>query len=108
MAAYNVHKAKTSLSKLLDRVEEGEEVVIVRHGTPVAKLVPVLPKKRVLGSMRGLITPEKGWAAPIDDWETEEQFGCEPPRAARHVRSDLVSEPQRLGSWGLYFAGNII
>ena len=54
---------------------EGEEVVIVRHGTPVAKLVPVLHKKRVLGSMRGLITPEKGWDAAIDYREAEEQFG---------------------------------
>jgi prevent-host-death family protein len=75
MAAYNVHEAKTSLSKLLERVEEGEEVVIARHGTPVAKLVPVPRKKRVLGSMRGLITPEENWDAPIDDREAEEQFG---------------------------------
>jgi len=75
MAAYNVHEAKTSLSKLLERVEEGEEVVIARHGTPVAKLVPVLRRKRVLGSMRGLITSEKDWDAPIDDREAEEQFG---------------------------------
>jgi prevent-host-death family protein len=75
MAAYNVHEAKTSLSKLLERVEEGEEVVIARHGTPVAKLVPVLRKKRVLGSMRGLITVEKKWDAAIDDREAEEQFG---------------------------------
>jgi len=74
MAAYNVHEAKTSLSKLLERVEEGEEVVIARHGTPVAKLVPVLRKKRVLGTMRGLITPEEKWDAPIDDREAEEQF----------------------------------
>ena len=75
MAAYNVHEAKTSLSKLLERVEEGEEVVIARHGTPVAKLVPVLRKKRVLGSMRELITVEKKWDAAIDDREAEEQFG---------------------------------
>ena len=75
MAAYNVHEAKSNLSKLLERVENGEEVVIARHGTPVAKLVPVVGKKRVLGSMRGLIRPEKRWDAPIDDQEAEEQFG---------------------------------
>ncbi len=75
MAAYNVHEAKSNLSKLLERVEDGEEIVIARHGTPVAKLVPVIRKKRVLGSMRGLITPEKGWDAAIDDQEAEEQFG---------------------------------
>lgn len=35
----NVHEAKSQLSKLLQRVEEGEEVVIARAGKPVAKLV---------------------------------------------------------------------
>ncbi len=75
MAAYNVHEAKSSLSKLLERVEEGEEVIIARHGTPVAKLVPVIRKKRVLGSMRGLLKLDEGWDAPIDDREAEEQFG---------------------------------
>ena len=36
-----VHGAKTQLSKLLDLVEDGETIVIVRHGRPVAQLVPV-------------------------------------------------------------------
>jgi prevent-host-death family protein len=35
----NVHHAKTHLSKLLERVEDGEEIVIARNGKPVAKLV---------------------------------------------------------------------
>lgn len=34
------HDAKTNLAKLLDRVERGEVIVITRHGTPVARLVP--------------------------------------------------------------------
>ena len=75
MAAY-VHEAKSELSKLLDRLlEEGKAVVIVRHGTPVAKLVPHGSEKRVLGSMRGRIAAEKGRDAPIDDREAEERFG---------------------------------
>ena len=37
----NVHEAKTHLSKLLERVALGEEVIIAKAGTPVAKLVPV-------------------------------------------------------------------
>lgn len=51
----NIHQAKTHLSKLLERVALGEEVVIAKAGTPVAKLVPVSTKsrKRVLGSARG-------------------------------------------------------
>ena len=40
MATVNVHEAKTHLSRLLARVEEGEEVVIARNGKPVARLVP--------------------------------------------------------------------
>jgi prevent-host-death family protein len=75
MAAYNVHEAKTNLSRLLEQVERGEEVVIARHGTPVAKLVPVSQGKRVLGSMRGLITEHQGWDAPISGQEAEEEFG---------------------------------
>ena len=36
----NIHQAKTQLSKLVERVLEGEEIVIGRAGKPVAKLVP--------------------------------------------------------------------
>jgi prevent-host-death family protein len=51
----NVHEAKTHLSKLLERVALGEEVVIAKAGKPVAKLVPVgeKPKTRILGSAKG-------------------------------------------------------
>ena len=38
MATYNVHEAKTHLSRLLERVERGEEIVIARGGRPVAVL----------------------------------------------------------------------
>ena len=38
-------------------------------------LVPHGSEKRVLGSMRGRITAEKSWDAPIDDREAEEHFG---------------------------------
>ncbi len=37
----NVHEAKTHLSKLLDRVEAGEEIVLARAGKPCARLVPL-------------------------------------------------------------------
>jgi prevent-host-death family protein len=46
----NVHEAKTHLSKLLERVEAGEEVIIARAGAPVARLIPFgRPGKRTLG-----------------------------------------------------------
>ena len=40
MQSTNIHAAKTHFSKLLERVESGEEIVIARAGKPVAKLVP--------------------------------------------------------------------
>jgi prevent-host-death family protein len=45
MTEVNVHEAKTHLSRLLLRVEAGEEVVIARAGRPVARLVPVRPAR---------------------------------------------------------------
>jgi len=44
------YEAKTHLSKLLDKVEAGEEITITKHGAPVAKLVPV--KKEVSTEQR--------------------------------------------------------
>lgn len=50
MAMYNVHEAKTHLSRLLERVERGEEIVIARAGRPVAVLKAVgKPGKRPRG-----------------------------------------------------------
>ena len=44
------YEAKTHLSKLLDKVEAGEEITITKHGAPMAKLVPV--KKEVSAEQR--------------------------------------------------------
>ncbi len=55
----NMHEAKTHLSKLVERVEGGAEIVISRAGTPAAMLVPV-PKKlgpRKLGGWEGIEVP---------------------------------------------------
>jgi len=52
----NMHEAKTQLSRLVARVEGGEQIVITRAGKPAAKLVPVLlekPGKRKLGGWEG-------------------------------------------------------
>jgi prevent-host-death family protein len=77
----NMHEAKTHLSKLVERVEGGEEIVIDRAGKPVAKLVPLpRPKsgKRELGGWEGEI-----WISPDFD-ERDEEFerlfyGGDPP-----------------------------
>ena len=51
----NIHEAKTQLSRLLLKVASGEEIIIARDGTPVARLVPyeAMPKKRILGRDAG-------------------------------------------------------
>ena len=51
----NIHEAKTALSKLVEREEAGEEIVIARAGTPVAKLVALRPgrARRRLGLLDG-------------------------------------------------------
>jgi prevent-host-death family protein len=63
MKVTNIHEAKTHLSKLIERVEEGEEIVIGRAGRPIAKLVPFQPPapKRKPGSMRGKIVMGRGF-----------------------------------------------
>ena len=56
MVTVNVHEAETSLSSLLARVEAGEEVVIARNGTPVARLVRYTPTgKRQPGQWKGRV-----------------------------------------------------
>lgn len=55
-AEYNVHQAKTHLSRLLSRVAAGEEIVISKAGRPVARLVPIREQiqARTLGQDRDL------------------------------------------------------
>ncbi|MBA2722800.1 MAG: type II toxin-antitoxin system prevent-host-death family antitoxin, partial [Methylibium sp.] len=45
MTTVNVHEAKTQLSKLIEAVEAGEEVIIARAGKPVARLMPLEASK---------------------------------------------------------------
>lgn len=42
-AIYNMHDAKSSLSRLVDMAAEGREVIIAKAGTPAARLVPLQP-----------------------------------------------------------------
>ncbi len=66
-----IHKAKTTLSQLVARAEAGEEIVIARAGTPVAKLVPIAPlmPRRVLGSMKGKIAIDESFFDPLPEEE---------------------------------------
>jgi prevent-host-death family protein len=57
METVNVHEAKTHLSRLLEAVERGEDVVIARAGRPVARLVAVAAsaRSREPGAWRGRV-----------------------------------------------------
>jgi len=52
MRAMTLAQAKAHLSELLNTVEAGEEVVITRHGRPIARVVPANPLKQVLPMQR--------------------------------------------------------
>ena len=70
MSKFNVHDAKTHLSRLLQKVEDGEEVIIARAGKPVARLVPmdaVLVRERVLGGDEGKVTIAPDFDAPLPE-----------------------------------------
>ena len=47
MKQANIHEAKTNLSKLIQQALDGEEVVIAKNGTPLVKLVPCEPPKKL-------------------------------------------------------------
>jgi prevent-host-death family protein len=71
----NIHEAKTHFSKLLARVAAGEEIVIARAGTPVARLasLPAAPAlKRVPGIDKGKVWMAKDFNSmskrELDDW----------------------------------------
>jgi len=68
MAEINVHDAKTHFSRLLQRVAGGEEIVIARAGRPIARLVPIEPKPRlVIGQDEGLFEVPEDFDAPLPD-----------------------------------------
>ena len=67
-------EAKNRLPELIRAMEGGEQVVITRHGKPVAEITPprVIPlekKKVILGSMRDTIKLYPGWDDPITEEE---------------------------------------
>jgi prevent-host-death family protein len=71
----NIHEAKTHLSRLLERVAVGEEVVIAKAGKPIAKLVPIKsarPKFK-FGSAKGKFVVPDDFSDPLPK-EIEDLF----------------------------------
>jgi prevent-host-death family protein len=67
--AVNVHEAKTHLSRLLERVATGEQIVIAKAGRPVARLVPIDASEgdRAMGQDQGLVWIADDFDAPLPD-----------------------------------------
>ena len=66
-AQFNIHEAKTNLSRIIDRVERGEEIIISRAGTPVAKVIPLT--RRVARVGRGSLA---GKLVLAEDWDSSD------------------------------------
>jgi prevent-host-death family protein len=67
MKVVNVHEAKTHLSRLLEGAVKGEEYVIAKNGRPVAKLVPLDPRPRKPGRLKGRIRIGPDFDAPLPE-----------------------------------------
>ena len=71
METVTIHKAKSTLSQLLAKVEAGQEVVLARGSQPIARIVPYHPaeNERRAGSLRGLITVGPEFFEPLPEEE---------------------------------------
>ena len=70
MPVVNVHEAKTNLSRLLVKVEAGEDIIIARNGKPVARLVRFQKRgKRQFGSMKGRVRLDDSFFDPLPEEE---------------------------------------
>ncbi len=67
MGVFNVHDAKTHLSRILERVAQGEEIIIAKSGRPVAKLVRLAVEPRKPGRLKGRIRVGTDFDEPLPD-----------------------------------------
>ncbi len=76
-AQFNIHDAKTNLSRIIERVEHGEEIVISRAGKPVAKVVPLARRldRTGRGSLRGKLVAAEDWDSDEVNEAIAREFG---------------------------------
>jgi prevent-host-death family protein len=72
-----MHDAKTHLSRIIERVERCEEVLIDRAGTPVAKIAPIVRRvtRTAIGSLAGQIDLSGDWDSPQTNAQIAADFG---------------------------------
>jgi prevent-host-death family protein len=74
----NIHEAKTHLSRLIERVEAGEEITLARAGRPVARLTPIrqVYEPRQPGIWKGKVWFATDWDSPEVNAEIADEFGA--------------------------------
>jgi prevent-host-death family protein len=74
---FNIHDAKTNLSRIIERVERGEEIIISRAGQPVAKVIPFGGRvsRRGRGSLTGTLVADPDWDSPEVNEAIADDFG---------------------------------
>lgn len=77
VAQFNIHDAKTNLSRIVERVERGEEIIISRAGDPVAKVIPLTRKihRTGRGSLRDVLVVAEDWDSPEVNDAIADDFG---------------------------------
>jgi prevent-host-death family protein len=78
--AVNIHEAKTHLSRLVERVEAGEEITLARAGRPVARIVPYAPRRqrRRPGLWKGRVVMHASFDDPLMAFEEALEKSTEP------------------------------
>ncbi len=100
MAIYNIHEAKTQLSKLIALAEQGDEVVIARNGLPIVRLSALseaLPKPRIFGQFNGMVSDAEidglfSLEAEAEILELFEESASKPFLPPSSVRSQEAAE----------------
>lgn len=78
----NIHEAKTHLSRLLERVQSGEDIVIAKAGKPIAVLTAVRnrPKQRVPGMDKGKVIIHDNFDDPLPEFDPDYMHPEDPMR----------------------------
>ena len=92
----NIFQAKTQLSKLIEKVERGEEVIIARAGKPVARLTGLAPDKPKIrfGGLKGKIWIADDFDAPLPD-EILAEFEEGPIFPPERHAEDRATQPEK-------------
>ncbi len=71
MTTFNMHESKTHFSRLIERVLNGEEIIIAKAGQPVARIVPIVGEvsQRVPGMDKGMVIIQPDFDEPLPEFD---------------------------------------